>query len=187
MKIDIDKRGDYRFCPLCDKIYDMSDTPTRARLDLDTFKRYLNIIKTEGELKLDDKPPFCPKCKVLMHDSKNFDSDRVFLNYAKLSKILHEHHNTVTLQFYPSDEFNAFSITCNTDEDYTWLANLFKWVLSVGTFNVSLNIEYCGQNGCIFSIIKNEHCKEYDVFLIESFLCMLISKQEKEKKENDCN
>lgn len=184
MKFDPNKREDYRFCPLCDKIYDMSDTPTRAKLDFDTFKRYQNIIKTEGELKLDDKPRFCPKCKVLMHDSKNFDSDRVFLNYAKLSKILHEHHDTVTLQFYPSDEFNAFSITCDTDEDYTWLANLFKWVLSVATFNVSLNIEYCGQNGWIFSIIKNEHCKEDDVFLIESLLWMQILKQEKEKKEN---
>lgn len=183
MKFDLNKREDYRFCPLCDNIYDMNDTPTRAKLDFDTFKRYQDIISTEGELKLDDKPRFCPKCEVLMHDSKNFDSDRVFLNYVKLSKILHQYHDSVTLQFYTSDEFNAFSIACDSDEDFTWLVNLFKWVLSVATFNVSLNIEYCGQNGWIFSIIKNEHCKEDDILLIESLLWMKILKQEKEKKE----
>ena len=187
MKVDINKHGDYRFCPLCDKIYDMNDIPTRARLDFDTFKRYQNIIKTEGALKLDDKPRFCPKCKILMHDSKNFDSDTIFMNYVKLSKILHEYHDTVTLQHYLSDDFNAFSIVCNTDEDYTWLANLFKSVLSIAIFNVSLSIEYCGQNGWIFSIIKNEHCKEDDIFLIESLLWLQILNQEKEKKENDCD
>ena len=109
------------------------------------------------------------------------------MNYVKLSKILHEYHDTVTLQYYLSDEFNAFSIVCNTDEDYTWLANLFKSVLSIAVFNVSLSIEYRGQNGWIFSIIKNEHCKEDDVFLIESLLWMGILKQEKEKKENASN